>query len=151
MKVLMVCLGNICRSPMAHGILRERIKEGKIEADVDSAGTGNWHVGESPDDRAAAVAKKNGVDISDLRARQLQTEDFSAYDWILVMDAKNYEDAKGIAPENARAKLVKLTDYHPDSSVNRVPDPYLEGGFDSVFDIIHTAVDQWIEKEISKP
>jgi protein-tyrosine phosphatase len=147
MKVLMVCLGNICRSPMAHGILRARIQNGDWEVSVDSAGTGDWHIGEAPDERAAAVALKNGIDISDLRARQLQPDDFNAYDWIIVMDDKNYADAKRLAPTSPRAKLVRLTDYHPDSHINRVPDPYLEGGFDEVFQLIETAVDQWIETE----
>ena len=146
MKVLMVCLGNICRSPMAHGILRERINNGEIEAAVDSAGTGDWHIGESPDSRAAAVASDNGIDISDLRARQLQEEDFSEFDWIIVMDDKNYEDARKLAPSGTRAQLVRLTDYHPDPAINRVPDPYLEGGFDKVFDIIRTSIDHWLQK-----
>ena len=144
MKVLMVCLGNICRSPMAHGILRERIEHAEIEATVDSAGTGNWHIGEPPDSRAAAVAKKNGLDISDLRARQLKSEDFSSYDWILVMDDKNYADAKLLASGEAGARLQKLTDFHPDPEVKRVPDPYLEGGFDEVFELIETAIDHWL-------
>ena len=146
MKVLMVCLGNICRSPMAHGILRELINNGEIEAAVDSAGTGDWHIGESPDSRAAAVASDNGIDISDLRARQLQEEDFSEFDWIIVMDDKNYEDARKLAPSGTRAQLVRLTDYHPDPAINRVPDPYLEGGFDKVFDIIRTSIDRWLQK-----
>jgi len=131
---------------MAHGILRERINNGEIEAAVDSAGTGDWHIGESPDSRAAAVASDNGIDISDLRARQLQEDDFSEFDWIIVMDDKNYEDARKLAPSGTRAQLVRLTDYHPDPAINRVPDPYLEGGFDKVFDIIRTSIDRWLQK-----
>jgi len=131
---------------MAHGILRELINNGEIEAAVDSAGTGDWHIGESPDSRAAAVASDNGIDISDLRARQLQEDDFSEFDWIIVMDDKNYEDARKLAPSGTRAQLVRLTDYHPDPAINRVPDPYLEGGFDKVFDIIRTSIDRWLQK-----
>jgi len=132
---------------MAHGILRDRIDQGDFKGSVDSAGTGDWHIGESPDERAAAVSLKNGVDISDLRARQLQTDDFNTYDWILVMDDKNYADAKKLAPQSPRAKLERLTDYHPDSNINRVPDPYLEGGFEQVFQIVQTAVNRWVERQ----
>jgi protein-tyrosine phosphatase len=131
---------------MAHGILRERIEKGEIEATVDSAGTGDWHIGESPDSRAAAVALDNGIDISDLRARQFREADFSDFDWIIVMDDKNYEDAQHLKPANTETQLVRLTDYHPDPAINRVPDPYLEGGFDSVFEIIRTSIDHWLQK-----
>lgn len=150
MKILMVCLGNICRSPMAHGILRNRIKEKGLDWEVDSAGTGHWHVGEAPDSRAAAVASAGDIDISDLRARQLEEDDFYEYDWILVMDDSNYKNALSIAPGDAKAHLQRLTDFHPDPKVNRVPDPYLEGGFEHVFQLVHTAVDHWIDEQTEK-
>jgi protein-tyrosine phosphatase len=135
---------------MAHGILRAKIKEKGLDWEVDSAGTGHWHIGEAPDSRAAAAASAGNIDISDLRARQLKPEDFYNYDWILVMDDSNYRNAQTIAPDDATAHVQRLTDFHPDAEVNRVPDPYLEGGFDHVFQLVHTAVDHWIDAQIEK-
>ena len=88
-KILMVCLGNICRSPLAEGILMSKLP--KKSFFVDSAGTGNWHVGKQPDERSIAIAKKNGIDISHLRGKQFSTSDFETYDYIYVMDNSNYE------------------------------------------------------------
>lgn len=131
---------------MAHGILRDRLADLDYIDSVDSAGTGSWHIGEAPDSRAAAVSRQNDIDISDLRARQFREADFSDFDWIIVMDDTNFEDVRQLAPAKPRAQLVRLTDYHPDPAINRVPDPYLEGGFDKVFDIIRTSIDHWQQK-----
>lgn len=97
MKILMVCLGNICRSPLAHGILEHLAKENGLDWEIDSAGTGSWHIGHKPDRRSIAVAKSYGVDISSQRARQFEINDFDRYDFIFVMDENNYKDVIALA------------------------------------------------------
>jgi protein-tyrosine phosphatase len=92
MKILMVCLGNICRSPLAHGILEHLVKEKNLNWEIDSAGTGNWHIGEKPDRRSIAVAQKYGVDITNQSCRQFDITDFEKYDHILTMDQNNLSD-----------------------------------------------------------
>ncbi|RZA24609.1 MAG: low molecular weight phosphotyrosine protein phosphatase, partial [Lysobacteraceae bacterium] len=110
MKLLVVCLGNICRSPLAEGALRERIARsplaGRIQ--VDSAGTGDWHAGQPPDPRAIACARNHGVDISDLRARQLRRSDFDYFDWLLCADRQNLRDVLAQAPAHSRGKVGLL-------------------------------------------
>src|SRR4051812_28107837 len=107
-RILMVCLGNICRSPLAEGILRAKIKEKGIDVFVDSAGTGSWHVGEKPDERAIKTAKKYGVDISKLCARQFTPRDFDAFDRIYVMDRSNLEDVLSLARNRKDEEKVAL-------------------------------------------
>ena len=132
----MVCLGNICRSPMAEGILKNMVKKHDLNWEVDSAGTGDWHIGEPPHIDSINEAKKNGLDLTDQRARQLSSEDFHYFDLILVMDDQNLANAGRIAPEGTAHKLRKLLSFHPDESLHNLPDPYFEGGFDSVFSMI---------------
>lgn len=146
MRILMVCLGNICRSPMAHGILEEMIEEEGLDWTVDSAGTGSWHVGEPPDPRSVDESARNNIDISHLRGRQLKREDFDNFDLILVMDDSNYQNALKLAGDQQKHKLKKLMDYHPKKDLTEVPDPYFEGGFDGVFRMIETACEQLIEE-----
>lgn len=121
-KVLMVCLGNICRSPLAEGILKAKLPNNYI---VDSAGTANYHVGSAPDKRSIAVAKKFGVDISQQKCRQITTSDFETFDYIYVMDTSNYKNVMAIAPnEEAKQKVkVILNELHPNKNLE-VPDPY---------------------------
>ena len=112
MKLLMVCLGNICRSPLAEGALRARIDAsplaGRIQ--VDSAGTGDWHAGQPPDSRAIACAREHGVDISMLRARQLRRRDYADFDWLLCADCQNVRDVLREAPLSSRGIVVLLTE-----------------------------------------
>jgi protein-tyrosine phosphatase len=112
MRLLVVCLGNICRSPMAEGALRARLGEaGLAHVAVDSAGTGDWHVGAPPDPRAIACARRHGVDISEQRARQISATDFHAHDWLLCADASVLHDVHRRAPEGASARSVLLLDW----------------------------------------
>lgn len=119
----MVCLGNICRSPLAEGILRSKVSEKSIF--VDSAGTGNYHVGNPPDKRSIEIAGKYGIDISNLRGRQFSTRDFDAFDWIYVMDASNYSNVLRLARNEHDKSKVKfiLDEVYPNQGFN-VPDPY---------------------------
>jgi protein-tyrosine phosphatase len=138
-SLLFVCLGNICRSPIAEGIARQRITEQNLPITVDSAGTGNWHVGEKPCDHSVTIAHKQGVDISTLRARQVTQADFDAFDLIIALDQSNYNDLKALGC----TKVVKLGDYGCEGA--DVPDPYffkgLEG-FEAVYAMIETCVEQ---------
>lgn len=139
-KVLMVCLGNICRSPLAEGILRSKINSQHVF--VDSAGTGAWHSGELPDKRSIAVARKNGIDLTNQRARLFLEEDFDRFDHIYVMDQSNYKNVCKLAPnEEALGKVqLILNEIHPDQN-REVPDPYYGGdsGFDHVFQMLDEA------------
>ncbi|MBK8700140.1 MAG: low molecular weight phosphotyrosine protein phosphatase [Saprospiraceae bacterium] len=143
MKVLMVCLGNICRSPLAHGILESKIEKYDLSWTVDSAGTGGWHAGEAPDFRAIDEARRNGVDISKQKARQFSVSDFSAFDYILVMDAQNFQDVLQIAiTAEQRNKVKMIMDFlHPGKN-KPVPDPYYNGKFKEVYEML----DETIEK-----
>ncbi|WP_295392545.1 low molecular weight protein-tyrosine-phosphatase [uncultured Thiodictyon sp.] len=142
-KVLFVCMGNICRSPTAHGVFRHLVREAGQEAaiQIDSAGTHAYHVGEPPDARATATARARGVDISDLRARRASSEDFLCYDYVLAMDQDNYHSLARICPPGMEPKLSLFMDFAPDLKCREVPDPYYGGsrGFDQVFDLVEAA------------
>ncbi len=137
-RVLFVCLGNICRSPTAHGILREMARAEGRALVVDSAGTGNWHEGARPDPRTRAAARACGVGLSDLRARQVSAADFTRFDLILAMDESNRRDLERLRPAGAETPVHLLLDYAPGPE-REVPDPYLGGGFDEVFALVETA------------
>ena len=147
MKILMVCLGNICRSPLAEGILKQKAKAAGFNWSVESAGTGSWHVGNKPDSRSIEVAKKNGLDITDQRSRQFKKADFEAFDHIYVMDASNYQNVCQLATEAQKAKVsLILNESHPNEN-RGVPDPYLDGkGFEKVYEMLDLACDKIIEK-----
>jgi protein-tyrosine phosphatase len=139
-KILMVCLGNICRSPLAEGILQSKLPQDQFK--VDSAGTGNWHTGQGPDKRSVLTAKNRGLDISCQIARQLKVSDFTTFDHIFVMDNSNLRDVLKLAPnETAKAKVKLMMDeVYPGQGVD-VPDPYYGGpeGFDNVYDMLDEA------------
>ncbi len=139
-RVLMVCLGNICRSPLAEGILKSKVDPQKVE--VDSAATSNYHIGDSPDERSVAVAQKNDLDITYQRGRQFSAEDFDRFDRIYVMDMSNYRDVMGMAKtEEHRQKVSLILDeIFPGENVE-VPDPYQGGpeGFHRVFEMLEEA------------
>ena len=146
MKVLFVCLGNICRSPLGEGILQHKINQQGLDWETDSAGTAAYHVGEKPDKRSAAIAKEHDIDINVQRARQFIKSDFNAFDHILVMDDSNFNNVMLLASSSQEeAKVEKLLDYG-NTAIKDVPDPYYEGGFDGVFNLIEQAIDDFIAK-----
>ena len=143
MKILMVCLGNICRSPLAHGIMENLVKEKGLDWEVDSAGTGDWHIGSPPDKRSIATAKSYGLDISNQCCRQFQIEDFYKFDRIFVMDHMNERDVLNMArTAQDRAKFKLLLD------TEKVPDPYFaDDQFDEVYQMIEKGCRRIIEEE----
>ncbi|WP_457790144.1 low molecular weight protein-tyrosine-phosphatase [Pseudomonas sp. PL-6] len=142
MKVLFVCLGNICRSPTAEGVLRHKLRAAGLEdrVQVDSAGTGDWHVGKAPDSRTRIAAQRRGYDLSALRARQVEAADFQRFDLILAMDQSNLRNLQALRPAGAQADLdLYLRRY--ELALDEVPDPYYGGedGFEQVLDLIEQA------------
>ena len=130
--VLFVCLGNICRSPLAEAAFRAEAERLGLDVEVDSAGTGGWHEGQPPDRRAVAAAARGGVDIGHLRARKVRPADFDRFDHIVALDRENFEDLGAIAPAEGRARLSLLLDHVPGREGQAVADPYYGGdaGFD---------------------
>ncbi|MVW77043.1 low molecular weight protein-tyrosine-phosphatase [Pseudomonas xionganensis] len=144
MRVLFVCLGNICRSPTAEGVLRHKLREAGLAGyvEVDSAGTGDWHVGKAPDERTCQAAQRRGYDLSALRARQVVAADFQRFDLVLAMDQNNLRDLQQLQPGSAVAELdLFLRRYQ--LSLDEVPDPYYGGeeGFEQVLDLLEQACD----------
>lgn len=140
-SVLFVCLGNICRSPTAEGVFRKLIHEAGLQDSVtiDSAGTGDWHIGRAPDPRAIAAAHNRGIDITDLRARQVSPSDFSEFDYILAMDSNNLSDLRHLSQSmDRKGQLCLFLDYAAQGSEKDVPDPYYTEaqGFEEVLDLI---------------
>lgn len=144
-NVLFVCLGNICRSPTAHGVFEKKIKQAGLNhlIKIDSAGTSDWHVGSPPDTRSITEAAKRGYDLSELRGRQAVPEDFHQFDYILAMDKENLNNLKLIAPANGRAQLELFLSYASGFELEEVPDPYSGGqaGFTHVLDMVEDACD----------
>lgn len=144
MKILMICLGNICRSPLAHGIMEHLANDKNLDWEIDSAGTGNWFAGELPDSRSIAVAKQNGIDISSQVCRQIKIIDFDYYDRIYVMDYKNLNDVIGLARNNDDRKKVRLL-----LNEGIVPDPYYEDDqFEAVYRLIYDRCLEIIKEEV---
>ena len=148
-KILMVCLGNICRSPLAEGILKSKLANNFI---VESAGTANYHIGKSPDKRSITVAKKYGLDISKIKGRQLHVSDFDVFDFIYVMDQSNFKNVVKLARNDEDISKVKLilNEVHEGEN-HEVPDPYYGGdyGFENVYQMLDEACDN-ISKKLLK-
>jgi protein-tyrosine phosphatase len=142
-QVLFVCMGNICRSPTAHGVFRKMVVDEGLSdlIEIDSAGTHAYHVGNPPDTRAQHTANVRGIDLSDLRARQARSEDFEAFDYVIAMDKDNYRSLKLISPKGMLDKLYMFLDFAPTIRQREVPDPYYGGdeGFEKVFDMVDAA------------
>lgn len=138
MRILFLCLGNICRSPAAEGVFRSLAAHADFPAEADSAGTGNWHVGAPPYGPMQVAARARGYDLSGLRARQITRDDFHRFDLILAMDGQNLRDAANLTPEGARARVEKFLT--GEGGASDVPDPYYTRDFDTSLDIIETGV-----------
>ena len=142
-KVLFVCLGNICRSPTADGIFRELLVREKLDQkiQVDSAGTGAWHIGKAPDARTVAAARQRGYDLSILRARQVSANDFAEFDYVLAMDKSNLQDLQRMKPSTYNGHLGLFLEFGSRGDYREVPDPYYGGqdGFELVLDLVEDA------------
>ncbi|WP_277752515.1 low molecular weight protein-tyrosine-phosphatase [Candidatus Methylobacter oryzae] len=142
-SVLFVCMGNICRSPTAEGVFTKLVKDHKLDAyfAIDSAGTHAYHVGNAPDLRSQSAARERGIDLSNLRARQVVFGDFEDFDYVLAMDDDNYSILVNSCPEQHKAKIKYFLDYAPHLNERQVPDPYYGGayGFEKVLDMVEEA------------
>ena len=145
MKVLFVCLGNICRSPTAEGLFRHHAQEAGLVVEVDSAGTSGWHDGDPPDRRSVAEAARRGIDLSWQRSRKLVADDFAVFDHVIAMDRANLANIEAVRPPSATANVALLLDYLPGQPLREVPDPYYHDGFDTVFDLIDEATRAMVE------
>ena len=155
-RVLFVCLGNICRSPTAHGIFQQRVEEAGLgdRIHIDSAGTGDWHVGRPPDSRMQEAALQRGYDLSPLRARQVSADDFHDFHHVLAMDASNLADLRDLQPAGGAEPRLFL-DYASGADTREVPDPYYggEAGFYHVIDLVEDAADgllQVLKRELGE-
>lgn len=142
-RILFFCMGNICRSPTAEGVMRAKLEAAGLSVEVDSAGTHGYHVGEPPDERSQRHAARRGYDLSPLRARKLEARDFERFDLVLGMDAENLAHAERLCPPAQRHRLKLLMDYAPHAGSAHVPDPYYGGaaGFEEVLDLVEAACD----------
>lgn len=139
-RVVFVCLGNICRSPTAHGIFRDKAAQAGLEIVIDSAGTGDWHIGSPPDSRATRAAHMRGYDLSDLRARQFIVADFNKFDLIFAMDRANLRNIEAQRPAGNTTPVQLFLDLTGQQGRD-VPDPYFDGSFDQVLDMIEQGAD----------
>jgi len=145
MRILFVCMGNICRSPTAEGVFRRVLRERApdLAIEIDSAGTHDWHIGKPPDERALQAARRRGIDLSQLRARQVSVEDFERFDLVLAMDEENLSELRRIAPRHHHERIRLIMDYAPGALRRTVPDPYYGGpqGFEEVLDLLEEAAE----------
>jgi len=150
MRILFVCLGNICRSPTAQGVFQRKLEWAGLEqrVSVESAGTGAWHLGKAPDPRTQAAARARGYDLSNLRARQTDPSDFERFDYILAMDQDNLSQLQMMMPEDYDGHLGLFLDFSDHSQVREVPDPYYGegGGFEQVLDLVEEASDGLLDE-----
>ena len=148
-RILFVCMGNICRSPTAEGLLIEKVnaENASLKFEIDSCGTHDYHLGHPPDTRSQEAAAQRGIDLSGLRSRKIRSSDFEYYDLILVMDNLNRENLMYICPDDHKYKIKLMLDYLPGHSLDEVPDPYYGGerGFEEVLDILEEAIEALYE------
>jgi len=146
-SILFVCLGNICRSPLAEAAMRDAAARAGMEILVDSAGTGAWHIGRAPDPRSVAVAGGKGIDISGYKARQVRGDDFRSFDYVLALDPQNLRDLRKIAPSDTTARIALLMDFVPGRAGEGVSDPYYQDAiaFDVVWRDVSAAAEALVE------
>ncbi len=146
-KVLFVCTGNICRSPTAEGVFRKLVEDAGLgpRIQIDSAGTGAWHIGDAPDPRMVEAALARGFDLASIRARKVSVDDFPGFDYVVAMDKTNRGELRGIAPNDMRAKVHLFLDFTDTHKGEGVPDPYYggEGGFEHVLDLVEDGA-RWL-------
>ena len=145
-------MGNICRSPTAEGSFRSIVSKQELSDffEIDSAGTHAYHIGNPPDKRSQKTARKYGVELSNQRARQVHESDFYYYDHIIAMDTDNIQNLKSISPNDSQSQIKLLLDYLPNASLPSVPDPYFEGKFDEVFEMVYEACTSFLESLVKK-
>lgn len=154
MRILFICMGNICRSPTAEGVFRHVMatQAPQLQIEIDSAGTHDYHVGAPPDRRSIAAAKRRGIDLSALRARMVATEDFSRYDLILAMDEENLSELKRRAPPAHHERIRLMMEFAPQAASRTVPDPYYGGpqGFEEVLDLLEEAASGLMQELLAR-
>ena len=145
-------MGNICRSPTAEGSFRSIVLKQELSDffEIDSAGTHAYHIGNPPDSRSQQTARKYGIDLSNQKARQVHEIDFYYYDYIIAMDTDNIQILRSIRPADSQSQIKLLLDYLPDTSFQSVPDPYFEGKFDEVFEMVYAACASFLENLVKK-
>jgi len=154
MRILFVCMGNICRSPSAEGVFRSLLaaRAPHLAVEIDSAGTHDYHVGEPPDERAVAAARRRGIDLSSLRARTVRLSDFDYYDLILAMDEQNLRELRRRAPASRHDRIRLMMEFVAAPAVRAVPDPYYGGpqGFEQVLDLLEEAAEGLLREMLSR-
>ena len=150
MKILMVCLGNICRSPAAQGVLESLAQGRSVNVEVDSAGTAAYHIGKAPDSRSISALRTVGIDISAQRARQVSPSDFDRFDWVLAMDKENLKNLQRIAPAKSKAKVAMLGEYREGLAGGEVADPYWDeqDGFVAMREHLTILLTDFLEREV---
>ncbi|HMW72595.1 MAG TPA: low molecular weight protein-tyrosine-phosphatase [Cellvibrionaceae bacterium] len=152
-KILFVCLGNICRSPTAHGVMEAKIQQQRLNSriEVDSAGTSDWHIGKRPDSRTMACAKRRGYDLSPQRARQVCREDFAVFDYILAMDNNNLRELQQLKPAGFSGHLGLFLDVLTEQPLREMPDPYYgdTAAFEQVLRLSEAACDAWLTRMLA--
>ena len=151
-KILFVCMGNICRSPTAEGSFRSLVSRKELSDlfEIDSAGTHAYHIGNPPDSRSQETARSYGVDLSNQRARKVHESDFYYYDHIIAMDTHNIELLNSLCPTDSQSQIKLLLDYLPNTGFQSVPDPYFEGKFDEVFEMVYAACNSFLANIVKK-
>jgi protein-tyrosine phosphatase len=154
MRILFVCMGNICRSPSAESVFRSLLaaRAPQLTIEIDSAGTHDYHVGEPPDERSIAAARRRGIDMSALRARMVSASDFDDFDLILAMDEQNLRELRRRAPAHRHERIRLLMEFAPQASMRAVPDPYYGGpqGFEQVLDLLEEAAEGLLKELLSR-